>query len=246
MDLASAAAASHAAVCAVDTAWSTWPRTLHRARRLELPGWAFYVAGRGGALGDDVRPETVAAAIGVIALDAVRAGWDAAFKVGPGRIAAARLAACAHWGDECLGDLPGLDDLGRLTTAVVAAADGGGLPLFAACRAMPMPDGGPGALAAVLIHLMREHRAGCMLLAARACGLSPLEMVIAAPEGEQEALALGWQPPFPARIPLLSRYVYAEALCFRIVGRSFGVLEPGARVELVRLLGAAAEHIRAT
>jgi hypothetical protein len=246
MHLSTAAAASHAAVCAVDNAWSTWPRTLHRARRLELPGWAFYVAGRGGALGDDVRPETVAAAIGVIALDAVRAGWDAAFKVGPGRVAAARLAACAHWGDECLGDLPALGELVRLAARVVAAADGGALPLFAACRAMPMPDGGPGAAAAVLIHLMREHRSGCMLLAARACGLAPLEMIIAGPEGQQEALALGWQPPFPARIPLVGRYMYAEALCFRMVGRSFGVLEPGERAELVRLLEAAADHIRAT
>ena len=48
----------------LDNAWSTSPRTLRRARLLDLSGWAFYVAGRGGVLGDDARPETVAAAIG--------------------------------------------------------------------------------------------------------------------------------------------------------------------------------------
>ena len=65
----------------LDNAWSTCPKTLRRARLLDLSGWAFYVAGRGGVLGDDARPDTVAAAIGVIAPDAVRSGWDAARKV---------------------------------------------------------------------------------------------------------------------------------------------------------------------
>ena len=51
--------------------------TLRRARLLGLSGWAFYVTGRGGALGD-VRAETVAAALGFIAPDAVADGWDAA------------------------------------------------------------------------------------------------------------------------------------------------------------------------
>jgi hypothetical protein len=100
-------AASSAAgpVSELDTAWSTDPRTLRRARLLELPGWAFYVAGRGGVLGDDVRPETVAAALGVIAPDAVRAGWEAARKVGPSTVAASRLAECARWGDGRLVDV---------------------------------------------------------------------------------------------------------------------------------------------
>ena len=87
--------------------------TLRRARLLELPGWAFYVAGRGGVLGDDARPETVAAAIGVIAPDAVRAGWEAARKVGPAAVAASRLAECARWGDERLTLRSGSDPVGR-------------------------------------------------------------------------------------------------------------------------------------
>jgi hypothetical protein len=238
-----AAATSRSSVCEIDNAWSTWPQTLRRARLLELPGWAFYVAGRGGALGDDARPETVAAAMGVIAPDAVRAGWEAAGKVGPGDVAASRLAECARWGEERLSDLPALADLVDLGERLVVAADAVAMPLFAATRAMPMPDGGPGARAAVLVHLMREHRAGALLIAVRACGLSPVEALIAGPEGEEEALAFGWRPPFPARMPLLRRYSYAEAMAHRIAGQAFAALTGPERSDLVRLLQQASDHI---
>ena len=45
-----------------------------------------------------------------------------------------------------------------------------------------------------------------MLLAVRACGLTPIEAIIAGPDGEEEAVAFGWHPPYPARAPLLRRY----------------------------------------
>ena len=60
-----AAAATKWPLYELETAWSTCPKTLRRARVLELSAWAFYVAGRGGVLGDNTRPDTVAAAIGV-------------------------------------------------------------------------------------------------------------------------------------------------------------------------------------
>ena len=228
----------------LDAAWSTCPKTLRRARVLELTGWAFYVAGRGGVLGDDARPETVAAAIGVIAPDAVSAGWETARKVGSGEVAASRLAECARWGDEHLATAPALARLVALAERVVAAAEAVAMPLFAACRAMPKPDGGVGARAALLAHLLREHRAGALLVAARACGLSPVEMIIAGPEGEEEAVAFGWPPPYPARAPLLRRYVYAEALADRIAGQAFAALSATERGELVHLLQAACETVR--
>jgi hypothetical protein len=239
-----AAAAMKGAVAEVDSAWSTNPTTLRRARLLELSGWAFYVAGRGGVLGDDTRAETVAAAIGVISPDAVRTGWDAARKVGPTEVAACRLAECARWGDEHLASLSGLDRLVSLGATVVDAVDGAGLALFSACRAMPAPDAGPGGVAALLIHLMWEHRAGAYLLATRACGLSPVEAVIAGPEGEEEALAFGWQPPFPPRPPLIRKHVYAEALTDRIVGQALAVLSGPDRSELLALLSGAADAVR--
>jgi len=62
----------------------------------------------------------------------------------------------------------------------------------------------------------------------------------AGPEGEEEALTYGWQPPFPARMPLLRRYSYADALADRIVGQAFVCLTPAERGELVAGLDAAA------
>lgn len=237
------AAAARWPVCELDTAWSTSPKTLRRARVLELTGWAFYVAGRGGVLGDDTRPEIVAAAIGVISPDAVRAGWEAARKVGSSDVAASRLAECARWGDEHLSAAPELARLVTLAERVVLAADAVAMPLFAACRAMPRPDGGLGARVALLAHLLREHRAGALLLAARTCGLRPVEVIIAGPDGEEEAVAFGWPPPYPAKAPLMRRYVYAEALADRIAGQAFAALSAAERGELIRLLHASTEHI---
>jgi hypothetical protein len=235
-----AAAFAKRPLAQLDTAWSTAALTLRRARQLELSGWAFYVAGRAGVLGDDARAETVTAAIGTIAPDAVRAGWDAAGKVGPSEVAASRTAECARWGDEHLSDLSELDRLVGLADRVVDAADPAALPLFAAARAAPRPDGGAGARAAILVHLLRELGAGALLVAARACGLSAVELVVACHEGEQEAVTLGWQPPFPARMPLLRRYAYADALADRIAGQAYAALKPAERGELVTALAAAA------
>ncbi len=239
-----AAAAIHPLVRELDGAWSTCPITLRRARVLELPGWAFYVAGRGGVLGDDARPEAVAAALGVIAPDAVRAGWEAARKVGPAAVAASRLVECARWGDERLTSASGLTRLVGLAERVVAAADAGGLPLFAAARAMPAPDGGVGARAALAIHLLREYRAGALLLAVRASGLTPIESLIAGPDGEEEAVAFGWDPPYPARALVMRRFILAEALADRITGQGYAALSADERAELVGHLRSAAETPR--
>jgi hypothetical protein len=119
-------------------------------------------------------------------------------------------------------------------------ADAVAMPLFAATRAMPAPDGGVGGRAAVLIHLLREHRAGAMLVAVRACGLRPVEAIIAGPEGEQEAITFGWTPPFPPRVSVMRRYAYAEAIADRIAGSAYAVLQPAERVDLVHGLAAAA------
>jgi len=239
-----AAAAARQPVRELEVAWSTNPHTLRRARLLELSGWAFYIAGRGGVLGDDARPDTVAAALGVISPDAVRAGWEAARKAGPSSVAASRLAECARWGSEHLESLPQVDRVVQLAERVVAAADGVAMPIFAAARAMPQPDTTSGGRVAVLVHLLHEHRAAAMLLAAQACGLSPVEALIAGPDGEEEALTFGWQPPFPARAATLRRYHFAESLADRICGRAWSALAPAERRELVTLVSEAAQMVR--
>jgi hypothetical protein len=65
-----------------------------------------------------------------------------------------------------------------------------------------------------------------------------LELVIAGPEGEAEALTPGWQPPFPARLP---RCAATRTPTPRLTDRRSGLasLTPAER-ELVAALDAAA------
>ncbi|WP_213453013.1 SCO6745 family protein [Rhizomonospora bruguierae] len=224
---------------AVDTlggAFTEDPKTLRRARELGLSGWAFYVAGRGGALGD-VRPDTVAAAMGFIAPEAVTDGWDVARRfAAPDELARHSLAECCRWGGEHLRTVPEIDELTGLAEQIVMNAEPAGLPLFAAWRAMPVPREGPGARAAVLLHLLREHRGGAHLIATRAAGLTPLEAILAGPDGEPGAVAYGWPLPYPPVGPLIRRRVAAEAITDRLVGQAYAVLTPRERARLVALL----------
>ncbi|MCM0677749.1 hypothetical protein NCC78_24170, partial [Micromonospora phytophila] len=64
------ATATKPIVLELGDAFTRCPTTLRRARLLGISGWAYYVTGRAGALGA-VRAETVAAALGFIAPDAV-------------------------------------------------------------------------------------------------------------------------------------------------------------------------------
>lgn len=239
------AAATHPAVREFGNVFAEDARTLRRARQLGLTGWAFYIAGRGGVLGD-VDPGTVAAAMGFVAADAVRDGWEAARRVvPPPQVAQHHLAECCRWGREKFDDLPGASRLVELAARVVATADAGGMPLFAAWRAMPVPEDGLGARVAVLVRLMGEHRAGARLMAVRAAGLSPLEAVLAGPGRAAEAVAFGWQPPFPPPEPLLRKRVWADALTDRITGQSYRTLSVPERTEFVELLCDALGALRA-
>ena len=239
------AAACKPAVQELGGAFTECPKTLRRAREMSLSGWAFYVAGRGGALGD-VRADTLAAALGFIAPEAVNDGWEAARRVAPPpEVAAQSLAECCRWGVEHLGGFGGLRRLVELLERAVLAADPAGMPLFAAWRAMPIPNDQPGARAAVLLHLLHEHWLGVHVVAVRASGLTPLQAIIAGPEGETGAVAFGWQPPYPPIGPLVRRRTWAEAVTDRIAGQAFRVLDPVERAELVGLLESALAAHRA-
>ncbi len=241
-----AAAAAKPYVSELGNAFSLDPKTMRRVREIGLTGWSFYVAGRGGALGD-VRVDTVAAALGFIAPAAVQDGWDAARRVAPpAEIAAQNLAECCRWGRERLGDFKGLERLLELAERVVVEAEPAGMPLFAAWRAMPIPDDTPGARAAVLLHLLREHRGAAHLLAVRASSLTPIEAIIAGPDGEAGATAFGWQPPYPPVEPLIRRRTWAEAITDRIAGEAYRALTALERQELVGLLETAAVEVEAT
>jgi hypothetical protein len=239
-----AAISSKATVRFLGTAFTEDPRTLRRARELGLTGWAFFVAGLGAALGD-VPPEIVTASIGFISPDAVRDAWGSARRIRPiDEIATLNLAECRRWGREKLDGFGATPRLADLAAQAVAGADATGMPLFAAWRAasealLDEPYAGeksPGATAALLLHLLRHHRAGAHLLAVRVAGLTPLQAVVAGPDGESGAIAFGWQQPYPQPAPLLRRWLWAEAVTDRIAGEAFASLDSYERVEFVGLL----------
>lgn len=238
-----AAANAKTGLASLVGAFAESPQTLRRARLLGLSGWAYHVSARAGALGD-VRPETVAAAIGFIAPEAVIDGWEATAKnSAPMEVATWHLHELCKWGTEQLGGFPRLNRLLELAGRVVEAVDYAGLPLFAAWRAMPVPDQEPGARAAVRLHLLHEHRLGVHLVAIRASGLTPLQAIIAGPEGETGAVAFGWQPPYPPAGPIVRRLMWADSVADSLAGQAYATLEMPERIELVGLLESLSQRL---
>ena len=224
-------------------AFAESPQTLRRARLLGLSGWAYHVSARAGALGE-VRPETVAAAIGFIAPEAVIDGWESTAKSSaPMEVASWHLHELCKWGIEQIGGFPRLGRLLELAGRVVDAVDLAALPLFAAWRAMPVPDQAPGARAAVLLHLLHEHRLGVHLVAVRASGLTPLQAIIAGPEGETGAVAFGWQPPYPSAGPIVRRLMWADSVADALTGQAYAALDMAERIELVGLLESLSQRL---
>jgi hypothetical protein len=236
-----AAAAAARPVGEVEDAWTTDPRTLRRARDLRMSTWDFAVVGRCGVLSEDTDPETVAAAFGLIPPDALRTAWEAAGRVGRAAVAAARLARCASWGTDHLATVAD-ERLVELLDRVVADADATAMPIFAATRRLIATTDArsEGARVALAVHALHEYRTAAMLLAGRASGLSPVELHLGGPEGEQEAVTFGWSPPFPTRLSVLRRYVLAGALADRMTSGAYARLTARERVELVDRLKAAA------
>jgi hypothetical protein len=74
------------------------------------------------------------------------------------------------------------------------------------------------------------------LVAVRASGLTPLQAIIAGPEGETGAVAFGWQPPYPPAGPVVRRLLWAESVADAMAGQAYAVLDRAERVELIGLL----------
>jgi hypothetical protein len=238
-----AAATAKPGLAGLVGAFAESPQTLRRARLLGLSGWAYHVSARAGALGE-VGPETVGAAIGFIAPDAVTDGWEAAAKTTePLEVATWHLHELCRWGNDQIGGFGRVTRICDLAKKVYDSVDAAGLPLFAAWRAMPVPDNSPGALAAVALHLLHEHQMGVHVVAVRASGLTPLEAIIAGPEGETGAVAFGWQPPYPPAGPIVRRLMWADSVADALAGQAYAALDMGERIELAGLLESLSQRL---
>lgn len=233
-----AATAAGPVVVGVGGKFMVWIPTLKRGPALGLPkGWEFYVIGRAGALGD-VSPEAVAAVFAFQPAEVVMQRWRTAREIiDPLEAARAYAQACQDWGREHLAAAPNLDRLVALLGRVVHGAEVAGAPLFAAWRALPVPDDPPAA-AAQLLHVLREHRGAMHVMAVVGVGLSPLEAVMAG-GGEANAEFLGWPRPYPDPAPLVERHTEAQAHTNVLSAGPYALLTEPERAELVELLLAA-------
>lgn len=145
------------------------------AAALGYEGIAFYVAGRGGVMGD-VEHTEVFEAFTFFPAETVQQGWESSASV-EGRDAAAKRFAgyAATWATAHIPDGTGdLTRLAELTGSVIAAADPTGAPVFAGWRALPEPDG-ERELVVHRLNALRELRAARHGAAVRDVGLDPVD-----------------------------------------------------------------------
>lgn len=237
-----AAAACAGPVAATGGRFMMWIPALKKGTALGFPkGWFFYVAGRGGVLGD-VSADVVAAAFVYFRLDWLREQWETAREVMPPAEAAAEYAAaCQDWGREHLEGMQGLSRLVALLGRVADNADPAGAPLFAGWRSLPRPGDPEGAVAQLLM-TMREHRGGMHAMTVLSEGLTPLEAVVVG-GGEGNAKFFNWPEPYPDPEPLRAAYDAAEERTTKLAARAYEALDADERTELVELVSGVQEHL---
>ena len=223
--------------------WMLHPEVLGPCRDAGYPhGYAYYVAGRGGVLGD-VDADVIAAAFGFFEASLVRKMWDVGVAVEGAAAAAARYgAACAAFGRVRLAGFDGAARVSELAERVAAGADITGLPLFAGWRNQAPPDDDPGR-AYFLMHVLRELRGGAHLIAVVATGLGPRAAVFAS-GGEAIANKFGWSGPYDDLTGVTKSA--SEDLTDKILTRAYGAVLNAIEVaELAGLVAAMRAHFDA-
>jgi hypothetical protein len=207
-------------------------------------GSDLWIVGRAGVLGD-CDADVAAAGLAFIAPQRVRGAWEGLPPgLTPRKVADAYTKLCCQWGEAELARfdrarMARLDSLGR---RIADAADGSLGVVFAGWRAQPQPDD-VNARVALTMHVLRELRGGAHIIAVNACGITPLEAVLASPappprSGPVWAEHLGWTGPFvddPAHRESRSE---AERLTSKMLVPIYGSIGDAALEEFAELVEA--------
>ena len=170
------------------------PETMAHGAEAGYPnGFAYYVAGRGGVLGD-VDSDVIYSAFMFFERSLIDKLWKAGVAVEGARAAGKRyMQSCDEWGRKHLANIEQLDLFNTVAEKLVSHVDSSGLTLFAGLRAEPLPSDSS-ARGYRLITLIRELR-GCVHIAACVThGLTGLEATLLS-SGEGMAKMHGWAPP---------------------------------------------------
>ncbi len=156
--------------------WSPAAGEQFGAAKLDFLGG--YIWGRAAALGPDVANDVVASAFGVFDRALLGAGMDEARRIASHeQILSSRAVGAGAGLAAATTNIP-VADLERSTLRLRSALDAVDVtarPLFAALRALPVPDNPHGALWRAA-EMYREHRGDGHLAACVSAGLDPVEM----------------------------------------------------------------------
>jgi hypothetical protein len=223
-----------AAVVDLPSRLMTNPEAYTRGGELGFVGIDFYMAGRGGALGD-VPADVVTAAFVFFERNTVRVSWERSAAVMSRRSAAQEWAAVyAEWAPRLLPDDRDwnacADLLGRVSDSALVS----GAPIFAGWRDLPEPDDHR-SLVLHRLNGLRELRGALHGAAVLTVGLLPKEAIAVQTPGMLKFY--GWPTDRIDTEPLHQRWALAEARTDRMFGRHLTVLSDEERSALVEMLG---------
>ncbi|HEV7526540.1 MAG TPA: hypothetical protein VGP92_16345, partial [Acidimicrobiia bacterium] len=191
------------AVVRIPSGFMTDASTYARGAELGFEGADFYVAGRGGVLGE-VDADIVVSAFVFFAPERVHDAWRRSGLVMPHAQAAREWAAIAHaWANANLADDVDWRTVAALAGRVVQAAPVAAAPLFAGWRALEEPEEVK-ALALHRLNALRELRGALHGAAVLTVGLSPIEAVVVLTPTMLPVF--GWPEPYPDPKPLHDRW----------------------------------------
>lgn len=208
------------------------------AAEVGYEGISFYVAGRGGVLGD-VDADAVTEAFVFFPAETIRAGWDSTAEVEPRDRAARRFAEAGHrWASEHMAeDAVDYRRLAELAGKVITAADGSDAPIFSGWRELPEPAGDR-ELVLHRLNALRELRAARHGDAVKEVGLEPVEAFMV--KSPYMASIFGWpEPESPPDEATREQWQRAEDLTNERFGDDLAVLDPDELLEFCELAAAA-------
>lgn len=232
MEALETASATAEPVSGIAARFMTEAACYERGAELGFEGVDFYVAGRGGVLGD-VDADQIISAFVYFAPDMIRAAWERGRAVMPPDQAAREFAAVAHaWGREHLDDDLEPGRVAELCGRVADAATIACAPLFAGWRRLDEPDD-PRELAIHRLNGLRELRGARHAAAIVSTGLQPVEAL--AVRTPHMGPIFGWEE-LPDVSSRQDPWNQAEEATDRALAPAFAALDADERSELVDLL----------
>jgi hypothetical protein len=223
--------------------WMTGPLADRLAVDLGMrSGSDLWIVGRAGVLGDG-DADVAAAGLAFLAPDLVREAWESLPDgLTHRQVADAYAALCCRWGSTELAkfDEARMTRLDRLGRRIAEAADASIGAVFAGWRAQPQPDDVNGRVA-LTMHVLREMRGGAHIIAVNACGITPLDAVLASPapaprSGPPWAEHLGWTGPFNDADSRREARAEAERVTSRIIAPIYASIGDSALDEFAELV----------